>query len=218
MKTRIINILRICTFGLSIVSVQCAHAFYQPTAGRWLSRDPSQESGGANLYAFCGNDNANRYDALGQQPVGAGPWGPPVLGTAPCPYADPCAAAKRQGMDKGNNGGVVCCGGVAYACVWNLTGFPTSSGGQKAKQIIAQCILAHENTHVHQKGPCGCGFYRRSTWTPHQDECEGYYAEMRCLRDSISQCGGDPACTTSVNAQLNDTAQRVISECAAANQ
>ncbi|MGI5870397.1 MAG: RHS repeat-associated core domain-containing protein, partial [Kiritimatiellia bacterium] len=30
--------------------------FYKPGLGRWLNRDPIEEDGGANLYAFCGND------------------------------------------------------------------------------------------------------------------------------------------------------------------
>ena len=28
---------------------------YDPALGRWLSRDPIEEAGGINLYAFCGN-------------------------------------------------------------------------------------------------------------------------------------------------------------------
>jgi RHS repeat-associated protein len=38
---------------------------YNPTAGSWLNRDPVQESGGQNLYAFTANDAANSYDHLG---------------------------------------------------------------------------------------------------------------------------------------------------------
>ena len=30
--------------------------FYCPDYGRWLSRDPIEEEGGENLYAFCGNN------------------------------------------------------------------------------------------------------------------------------------------------------------------
>jgi len=38
---------------------------YCPELGRWLSRDPIEEEGGLNLYAFCGNNPVDRYDALG---------------------------------------------------------------------------------------------------------------------------------------------------------
>ena len=33
---------------------------------RWLNRDPIEEEGGLNLYAFCGNDAVGRFDRLGQ--------------------------------------------------------------------------------------------------------------------------------------------------------
>ncbi len=32
---------------------------------RFLNRDPIEEAGGLNLYAFCGNDGVNGYDVLG---------------------------------------------------------------------------------------------------------------------------------------------------------
>jgi len=39
--------------------------YYNPTQGRWLSRDPSEENGGANLYGYISNDPLNRIDLLG---------------------------------------------------------------------------------------------------------------------------------------------------------
>lgn len=42
--------------------------YYAPETGRWLSRDPLGEQGGANLYAFCGNDAVNQIDLLGLNP------------------------------------------------------------------------------------------------------------------------------------------------------
>ncbi|MFC4995056.1 RHS repeat-associated core domain-containing protein [Rubritalea tangerina] len=38
---------------------------YNPTLGRWLSRDPIEEAGGINLYGFVGNDPVGRWDELG---------------------------------------------------------------------------------------------------------------------------------------------------------
>ena len=38
---------------------------YDPSSGRWLSRDPIGEAGGENLYGFVGNDPVNRVDLFG---------------------------------------------------------------------------------------------------------------------------------------------------------
>jgi RHS repeat-associated protein len=42
------------------------YRYYDPTTGRWPSRDPIGERGGMNLYGFVGNDGTNRWDLLGQ--------------------------------------------------------------------------------------------------------------------------------------------------------
>jgi RHS repeat-associated protein len=39
--------------------------YTDPKTGRWLSRDPIGERGGANLYGFVGNDGIDRSDFLG---------------------------------------------------------------------------------------------------------------------------------------------------------
>jgi RHS repeat-associated protein len=39
--------------------------YYLPGLQRWLTRDPLQEEGGLNVYAFSGNDPINKRDALG---------------------------------------------------------------------------------------------------------------------------------------------------------
>jgi RHS repeat-associated protein len=38
---------------------------YRPTLGRWLSRDPLDEQGGYNLYAFVLNESVNEFDIHG---------------------------------------------------------------------------------------------------------------------------------------------------------
>jgi RHS repeat-associated protein len=44
---------------------------YDPSSGRWLSRDPIGEAGGENLYGFVGNDPVNRVDLFGFECSGA---------------------------------------------------------------------------------------------------------------------------------------------------
>ena len=39
--------------------------FYRPDLGRWLNRDPIEEEGGENLYAFCLNNAIINYDKDG---------------------------------------------------------------------------------------------------------------------------------------------------------
>ena len=43
--------------------------FYDPIWGRWLNRDPIEESGGLNLYAFYRNNPVKYFDALGDTPL-----------------------------------------------------------------------------------------------------------------------------------------------------
>ena len=41
------------------------HRWYDPLTGRWPSRDPIEEEGGVNLYAFVGNEGVDKWDYIG---------------------------------------------------------------------------------------------------------------------------------------------------------
>ncbi|MDR3409980.1 MAG: RHS repeat-associated core domain-containing protein [Formivibrio sp.] len=41
------------------------HRVYEPTTGRWLSKDPIRENGGWNLYDYCDGNPINGFDMLG---------------------------------------------------------------------------------------------------------------------------------------------------------
>jgi RHS repeat-associated protein len=41
------------------------YRYYNPSTGRWLSRDPAEENGGLNLYGFVNNDAVDYCDMLG---------------------------------------------------------------------------------------------------------------------------------------------------------
>jgi hypothetical protein len=64
---------RLIRFRLLLVLVitlfpSLASAYYNPVQGRWCSRDPIGENGGANLYGFVGNSAPNMIDDLGCKP------------------------------------------------------------------------------------------------------------------------------------------------------
>ena len=57
--------LMLFTLVLGWLTVETCQAFYNPSTGRWLNRDPIAEKGGLNLYGFVGNDSLDEIDILG---------------------------------------------------------------------------------------------------------------------------------------------------------
>ncbi len=53
--------------------VHYGQRYYSPSLGRFINRDPIEEEGGINLYAFVGNNAVNAWDYLGM-------WGPEIIG------------------------------------------------------------------------------------------------------------------------------------------
>jgi RHS repeat-associated protein len=45
------------------------YRYYNPSTGRWLSRDPIEEKGGKNLYGFVSNDPVDKADARGKAEI-----------------------------------------------------------------------------------------------------------------------------------------------------
>jgi hypothetical protein len=70
MKARIPQSLLLLLLLLLMVGSPSAHAYYNPTAGKWLSRDPIGERGGKNLYGFVRNRPIYRFDPLGLEEQG----------------------------------------------------------------------------------------------------------------------------------------------------
>lgn len=165
-----------------------ARAFYDASVGRWVNRDPIEEADGSNLYTFVANNSISRYDGNG------------LFGCRREPCSNPCEDAKSQGKDEGDVGGVVCCGGKAYSCVWK-SGGANGAGNSKAKGIVDKCSKKHEDSHQPDvQCPSGPGLSRGGVpkGTGAKLECEAYKIERDCLKSSISGCDGDPQCIKEV--------------------
>jgi hypothetical protein len=68
MKTT--NRLTVLAVTVTFFAAIDVHAYFNPQIGKWASRDPIDERGGPNLYAFNRNDAVNRIDPFGQFSVG----------------------------------------------------------------------------------------------------------------------------------------------------
>jgi len=81
---------------------------YMAGLGRFLTAVRLEEwLGGEQSYAYALSNPTTNTDPSGLAPCSPG---------NPC--SAPCAYAKSIGDDGGDGGGVVCCDGTAYPCVW----------------------------------------------------------------------------------------------------
>jgi hypothetical protein len=62
------RIVFLCAYFF-LLSHQTVRAFYNESAGRWLSRDRIEEAGGKNVYAFVRNRSTGHFDGLGLYPI-----------------------------------------------------------------------------------------------------------------------------------------------------
>jgi hypothetical protein len=170
---------------------QTAQCFYNPSAGRWLNRDPIAERGEVSLYVFSRNGPIDKIDPLGQKCI------------------DPCGQFKRP---EGLAGAVICCEGDKYICAWGP--FPTIMN-PKATAVITNCILDHENFHaddVKECDKCRKDIYRPDWKRKHiqpSSECKAWTAEYNCLVSSIENtavvnCGNDRDCRLDVMGWANN--------------
>lgn len=89
---------RIAALGIAIVCFAATgHAYFDPTIGRWASRDPIQERDGPNVYAFVANNPVNKVDHYGLFGSG-GVGGPCIPGWTcpPTPLGKPCGTLVRR--------------------------------------------------------------------------------------------------------------------------
>lgn len=125
------------------------YRFYSPTLQRWLSRDPIEEDGGANLYVIVHNDLANRLDILGHAD-----WVGPPAPLAPIDPKDMWVGppAPLPPIDPSKDTRLYNCAGVAFR---DYTMKPKEDTIAKLKR---DCTASDTSTRC----PCGqrkCVFY-----------------------------------------------------------
>jgi RHS repeat-associated protein len=77
---------------------------YSSTLGRWINRDPIEQEGGINLYAYVENDPADAVDPDGTVLNEINPWGPIFSPQQPTPAPTPGPAPLRGYCQMGGGG------------------------------------------------------------------------------------------------------------------
>ena len=70
MKPRKLKFASSLALLVFLCATQLASAFYDPSLGRWLTRDPIEERDGNNLYAFVHSNPVTAIDSLGLSTLG----------------------------------------------------------------------------------------------------------------------------------------------------
>jgi len=179
--------------------------YYNASTGRWLIRDPLQETGGRNLYTFVANFPLGKVDALGQVACG---------GFMQMNCRQPCEDFKRiryGDMEPGDvaNGLVICCGGVKYICTYGAD----REKNQRAKEIVKRCLSEHERIHLpkSQCKSCDCGpsaVKDRPDEETCQEEVTAYGVGKACFEAAKSECGTDQECLKDIQHWADHEAER----------
>jgi hypothetical protein len=215
MKTK--NIHKLLVTALLVLLAPGAFAYYNPSTGRWLNRDPVEEPGFRSAvlnssslrretawqevspHRFAANNPVNKLDL----------WG--------LSCKDPCKWARNHAGTE--NGITVCCGGKKYACLV-FSGGSGSATDPTARGIIDTCVLEHEQVHVNDPNylcPKQC-LWKHPTlgeWanpdpaTHLAGERAAYTKELDCLRNGRSQCGGNPDCEAQVDAEIDAIEKKI---------
>jgi len=168
-KRKHFHLLLLATAGLLFAQTG-AYAFYNPTQGRWLSRDPAGEEACVALYGFLQNDAMRRLDYHGLWTVLTGPTGDFVIVQDPPQYNT-----------------VVCSNGHPAIVLHPSTLLHCPP--------IQDCIKRHEQHHVddiNAENPSICANVPNGTFVVgssgqqrKESEIDAYGHELNCLRDAI---------------------------------
>lgn len=166
--------VRLLSYLAALVSAHTALAYYGPSIGRFINRDPIEERGGNNLYAYVRNQPTNAVDYLGMDMI----FGVRVGSTV----SDP--GHVLVGILAGNN---------VRVFDWHATGGSSdvSSGFGLADASVRNSLLRPAQPQTLQKfiaARPNYSFYRIST-TNHEDVLA--LAKAYELRDLANASGDD---------------------------
>ncbi len=187
------------------------YRYYLPAWGRWASRDPIGEAVGPSLYGFIVNAPPASYDMLG------------LFGCTRDPCASPCEDAQRKdppldrarGQKDPDAGGIICCNGKAFVCVWDDTG-PGKTSVKKTRALIKKCIEKHEKVHLPDVVcPAAPDFSRGEgpASKVEQSECNAYWAELACLKKAAFECDGSALCLMEIMSTIRDVKLQIDRYC-----
>ena len=183
-----------------------ASAFYNPTAGRWLSRDPIEESGGKNLHGFAGNDPISKFDRDGRLF-----WGCAARRTC----EEICALARKDPVVSRGSAAVVCDGERKCPCFFKLDYQPAGPLIQPGEcPELDKIVIAHETKHIPQTTCKGCKGICRAPWDEshgEKDECGPRRDTIRDLEAAMPKASGK--CKTAMGLLKVDEETFVATKC-----
>jgi RHS repeat-associated protein len=124
--------------------------YLSPSRGGWLSRDPSAEIAGANLFAIANNDTCNRFDLLGFVDNST---------CDQCGYSASCTKERKCKIKSGPKYTYTGKGGIVQAA-WFKDGTRRALFGMQA-----EFILDPDNGFL----PCCCEVRQQISWTRAED-------------------------------------------------
>lgn len=170
-----------------------AQAYYNPSAGRWLSRDPIDEAGGPNLMAIGNGDVVNRYDKLGLNP--SAPEDPPSGNINPAPRGpfSKCRIALRCNTAHGPGGipvGFKHCG-LVIDTGSSVYGYDGSGGSVNYRWLTpATSAEATGPWKDFDSSVCECLFSNIASWNgrnvPRNNLCENSNWNLKCALKKCS--------------------------------
>ena len=142
-----------------------------------------------NLYSYSGDRPVDATDPTGKLSVIC----PAVARSARYLVAkkgksneECCKEAKKEKLDDGDAGGVVCCEGRKVSCSWARP--EPGKGGE----ILLKCDLEHEDVHHAHVDECPKTGLSRPDFKKgvnlSQAECDAYKVSFKCYEKGLKEC------------------------------